>query len=69
MNWALVILTASSLQTVGYYDRQNSCQTAAKEWRDQGVKAVCTQQMSPDQAVDIMQRMIKIMLVAPVDQK
>lgn len=62
MNWALVLLTAAGLQTVGVYDQQDVCERAASSWRKQDVKAGCIQQQSPEQAVAQMQRILKSMM-------
>lgn len=62
MNWVLVLITAGSLQSVGYYEQQSTCQTAAKEWQTQGVKAGCVQQQSPEAAVAQMQRAMEQMI-------
>lgn len=61
MNWALVLVTAGTLQSVGYYDQKSQCQEAAAEWQRQGIKAGCVQQMSPEQVMSKMQVMIKTM--------
>ena len=62
MNWVLVLITAGSLQSVGYYEQQSACQAAVKDANSQGVKALCVQQQSPEQAVAQMQRLMDQMI-------
>ena len=40
MNWVLVLITAGSLQSVGYYEQQSACQSSVKEANSQGIKAL-----------------------------
>lgn len=62
MNYALVLIIASNIQTAGIYGSEAACQRAAKEWQAQSVKAGCVQQESPEQAVAKMQSIMRIML-------
>jgi hypothetical protein len=62
MNWILVLLTAGNLQSVGYYEQQSACQSAAKEWQSQGVKSGCVQQQTPEAAVAQMQKAMEQMI-------
>jgi len=62
MNWVLVLLTAGNLQSVGYYEQQSACQSAAKEWQSQGVKSGCVQQQTPEAAVAQMQKAMEQMI-------
>ena len=62
MNWVLVLITAGSLQSVGYYEQQSACQAAVKEANLQGVKALCVQQQSPEAAVAQIQRLMEQMI-------
>jgi hypothetical protein len=63
--WALIIITATGLNTVGNYTDKIMCDQAAKEWQKQEVKAACSQVESPEIAmqrmVTLMKSMIKIM--------
>ena len=62
MNWALVLITAGSLQTVGTYSVEADCQAAVKAANSQGIKALCVQQQSPEAAVAQMQRLMDQMI-------
>lgn len=62
MNWALILIVSGSLQTVGYYATEAECQAAVKSANAQGVKALCVQQQSPEQAVAQMQRLMDQMI-------
>ena len=62
MNYALVLIIASNIQTAGIYGSAAECQKAAKEWQAQSVKAGCVQQESPEQAIAKMQSIMKTML-------
>ena len=62
MNWALVLITAGSLQTVGIFDDEAACKRSVKEANSQGIKALCVQQQSPEQVVAQMQRLMDQMI-------
>lgn len=62
MNYALVLIIASNIQSVGTYGTEADCQKAAKEWQNQSVKAGCVQQQSPEQMIAKMQSIMKTML-------
>lgn len=62
MNYALILIIASNIQTAGIYSSAAECQNAAKEWQAQSVKAGCVQQESPEQAIVKMQSIMKTML-------
>lgn len=62
MNWALILIVSGSLQTVGSYATEAECSAAVKSANAQGVKALCVQQQSPEQAVAQMQRIMDQMI-------
>ena len=62
MNYALILIIASNIQTAGIYNSAADCQRAAKEWQTQNVKAGCVQQESPEQAIAKMQSIMKLMM-------
>jgi hypothetical protein len=62
MNYALILIIASNIQTAGLYATAPDCQRAAKEWQAQGVKAGCVQQESPEQAIAKMQSIMRTMM-------
>ncbi len=62
MNYVLVLVLSTNIQTVGSFNDQSSCQQAAKEFQAQSVKAVCVQQESPEQAIRKMQTMMQSMI-------
>jgi predicted Fe-Mo cluster-binding NifX family protein len=62
MNYVLMVVIASNIQSVGVYGDQSACQKAAKDFQSQGVKAVCVQQESPEQAITKMTALMKTMM-------
>jgi hypothetical protein len=62
MNYALILILASNVQSVGVYADQPSCQKAAREFQAQNVKAACVQQETPEQAFAKMQSIMKSMI-------
>lgn len=62
MNWALILIVAGNLQTVGTYTTEAECSAAVRAANAQGVKALCIQQQSPEQAVAQMQRLMNQMI-------
>ena len=51
--WTLLLVTAinTAPAPVGTFATQQACQTSAKEWQVQGVKAGCVQQPSVEDAM------------------
>ena len=51
--WTLLLVTAinAAPAPVGTFATQQACQTSAKEWQAQGVKAGCVQQPSTEDAM------------------
>jgi hypothetical protein len=51
--WTLLLVTAinTAPAPVGTFATQKACQTSAKEWQVQGVKAGCVQQPSTEDAM------------------
>jgi hypothetical protein len=62
MNYALILILASNVQTAGIYSTAADCQKAAREWQAQSVKAGCVQQETPEQALAKMQAVMKAMM-------
>jgi hypothetical protein len=62
MMWALMIITATGLQTAGNYTNKDLCDQAAKEWQRQEIKAACSQSESPEAAMQKMTSMMKSMM-------
>ena len=60
--YSLVLITALGIQPVGNYANIAECQSAAKQWQAQDVKAGCVQQESPEQALAKMSQMLKAMI-------
>ena len=60
--WALMIITATGLQTAGNYTNKDLCDQAAKEWQRQEIKAACSQAESPEVAMQKMTSMMKSMM-------
>ena len=69
MMWALIIITASGLQSAGNYTNKELCDQAAKEWQKQAVKAACSQVESPEVAMQKMVSMMKSMMKSMDERK
>ena len=67
MIWVLLIITAAGSQQSGTFDSYDQCNRTAQDLRIQGVKAVCTQQESPEKVVARMQQMM-ISMIKEVDK-
>lgn len=51
--WALAVVTATTVATVGVYDVEHRCHWAAAEFQKQGVAASCIQtQLNPNQVAE-----------------
>lgn len=62
ITYSLMVVVASTIQSVGVYSDQTVCHQAAKEFQSQGVKAVCVQQESPEQSMKKMAELMKNMM-------
>jgi hypothetical protein len=60
--WALMIITATGLQTAGNYTNKDLCDQAAREWQRQEIKSECSQSESPEVAMQKMATMMKSMM-------
>jgi len=50
------------IQPVGNYANISECQSAAKDWQSQGVKAGCVRQETPEQAAAKISQTFRLML-------
>ena len=60
--FSLILITAMGIQPVGNYANISECQSAAKDWQSQGVKAGCVRQETPEQAAAKISQTFRLML-------
>lgn len=59
MIYSLIFVTATGIQSLGAYTSLTECQTAAREFQRQEIKAGCVRQESQEESMARAQTMMK----------
>lgn len=62
MIYSLILITATGIQSYGSYNNLQECQTAAKEFQRQEIKAGCVKQESQEESMARAQNMMQSFL-------
>ena len=69
MIFSLILITATGVQSFGSYTNLADCQSAAREFQRQEIKAGCVRQESQEESVARAQAMMKnFMKMIPADK-
>jgi hypothetical protein len=62
MIYALLLITATGVQTSGQYANIKECESAAREFQRQDIKAGCVRQESQEESMARAQNMMKSLM-------
>jgi len=69
MIYALLLVTATGVQTFGHYSNIKECESAAREFQRQDIKAGCVRQESQEESMARAQNMMKSLMQMVPAQK
>jgi hypothetical protein len=69
MIYALLLITVTGVQTFGNYSNIKECESAAREFQRQDIKAGCVRQESQEESAARAQNMMKNLMQMVTTQK